>query len=50
MCKIKVQTNLYCGEVRKHKHEENKIIPQTNVEQIKGNGVLPLFIPLWKPS
>jgi len=40
---IKVQTNFYCNKIWKCKHKrnktrlQNKIIPQTNVEQTKHN-------------
>jgi hypothetical protein len=44
-CARSKKTSLYCNEVRKHKHEKNKIrlwcniILQTNVEQTKSNWV-----------
>lgn len=48
-----MQTNLYFDKIWKHKHKRNKtrvynkIIPQIEVKQTKGNGgFLVLFIPL----
>jgi hypothetical protein len=51
MCKTQIQINIYCNEIRKHKHENNitkvwcEIVFQIGVEQTKCNRVLPLFIP-----
>jgi hypothetical protein len=50
MCKTQIQINIYCNEIRKHKHENNitkvwcEIVFQIGVEQTKCNRVLPLFI------
>ncbi len=52
----KIETYLYCNEIRKCKHEKNKIrlwckiILQIGVEQTKDNEILHLFTFLWGPS
>jgi hypothetical protein len=56
MCVTKIQTYLYCNEIKKCKHEKNKIklwckiVLQTSVEHTKNNAVLHLFTFLWGPS